>query len=119
MNTKVLSYLLTERQELIESRLQGTAYDSRATIGVAKILAANGGKTSSLSAAQLYHYETFLKPLLHVYCEGPVGFVGPDSEASSCVGSGVIDDETLLLCYQEDDFLCQSCRHDRSRFDAN
>lgn len=99
MNILVLKFLVEERQHLIEERLVGTKYNSAATIGVAKLLIGNGGDTSVLSAAQLYHYEAFIKPLLFVECEGPMGYIDDDMQRTSCVHGTHIDDESLLLCY--------------------
>ncbi len=115
MNIPVLKYLVEERENLIEERLAGTKYDPAATIGVAKALIGNGGDTSALSSAQLFHYETFIKPLLFVECEGPVGYVDDEMQKSSCVHCTYIDDESLLFCYLEEDFVCSSCRHDRDK----
>ncbi|MCP4115370.1 MAG: hypothetical protein GY737_08170 [Desulfobacteraceae bacterium] len=70
---------------------------------------------AALSKKQVYHYENVLKPLLeNVPCEGPVGMIDDEEGnwVSSCVHGGVIDDESLFLCYSEENFICQNCRHD-------
>jgi hypothetical protein len=115
VNIPVLKYLVEVREDLIDERLAGTKYDSAATIGVAKLLIGNGGDTMALSPPQLFHYETFIKPLLFVECEGPVGYVDDEMKKSSCVHCTHIDDESLLLCYHEEDFVCQNCRYDRDK----
>ena len=113
MNIPVLRYLVEEREDLIAERLVGTKYDIAATIGVAKALIGSAGDIGALSSPQKYHYDNFLKPLLFVVCVGPVGFVDDDMEKSSRVHGGIVDDETLLLSYREEDFVCSNCRHDR------
>lgn len=118
MNIPVLKYLVEEREHLIAERLAGTKYDIAATIGVAKALIGSRGDVSALSPAQSYHYDNFLKPLLFVACEGPVGYVDEDMQKSSCVHGTLIDDETLLLCYRDEDFVCSNCRHDREKMQS-
>jgi hypothetical protein len=41
-----------------------------------------------------------------------------DDGHDTCVHGGIIDDESLLLCYQEDEFMCQNCRFDSERMAA-
>ena len=43
-----------------------------------------------------------------VQCEGVFG-------KDTCKGNGFIDDESLLIPYMDDEFLCQLCRHDRDK----
>ena len=112
MDLRALEYIINNRLELIEERVSGTRYDPNAAIGVAKLVFANKGDISKLSRAQTYYFQEFVNPLVErVPCDGIFG-------EDTCMGGGFIDDESLLSCYIEDDFLCQICRHDSERISA-
>ena len=110
MNLEVLEHILRHETSLIENQIRGTGHDPSAALGVAEILVHNGGNVNALSAKQLFYWCTYLEPLIEkVPCEGVLG----DPDIDSCNGDGFVDDESLLLSYHEDVFLCQTCRHDR------
>jgi hypothetical protein len=111
MNTDVLKYIVENLPDLIEIKLRDTSFDHAATIGVARVIIHNDGDISLLSDKQKFHYESFIKPLLEeVQCEGVFG-------KNTCTGNGFVDDESLLISYQEDEFLCQHCRYDREKIE--
>jgi len=113
MNLDALKYILKNRIELIEEIVAGTQYDASATVGVGNFLLANEGNLELLSQAQKYHYKEFIKPFIEsVTCEGVFG-------NGTCTGNGYIDDESLIACYIEDEFLCQHCRYDAERITAD
>jgi hypothetical protein len=79
---------------------------------VAEFLVGNDGDVSLRSSKQQYHYDYPIEPLIeNVPCGGVFG-------DDICTGNGVIDDESLLGCYLEDNFLCQLCRFDSDRIQA-
>ncbi|HAS1749970.1 hypothetical protein [Enterobacter hormaechei] len=106
MNIEVLRYLESDGREHVEEKVQPTKYDSEATFAVIKILIANDGNADALSDKQKFHLKTFVEPLINrVPCSGIYG-------EDTCTGDGFVDDESLLMSYQEDDFMCQHCRYD-------
>lgn len=109
MNLEVLNHILDNAPETIAERVQGTGHDPDAAVGVGKLLLGNGGNIDALSKNQRFYYDNYIKSLLEdVPCDGILG----DPEFDSCTGTGDVDDESLLLSYQEDRFLCQHCRFD-------
>jgi hypothetical protein len=109
VNVSVLKYIIENIPEKIENYAQEASYDPSITLGVAKRIIRNDGNIFLLSDKQKFHYENFLKPLLEdVQCEGVFG-------KDTCTGNGLIDDESLLISYMDDEFLCQLCRHDRDK----
>lgn len=115
MNLEVLSFLIENEHYIEESANDANVDDYSKSLGIAKFLADKDGDLGALSKKQVYHYENVLKPLLeNVPCEGPVGMINDEEGnwVSSCVHGGVIDDESLFLCYSEENFICQNCRHD-------
>jgi hypothetical protein len=112
MNISVLEYIVNHKIELIQENAVESKSDPLATVGVAKYLLGNKGDVSNLSSAQNYHYEKFILPLIkNVACEGVLG-------DGTCKSDGFIDDESLVGCYIEDEFLCQHCRFDLARISA-
>lgn len=106
MNIEVLRYLESDGREHVEDLVAPTKYDSDATFAVIKILIANDGNEDALSDKQKFHLKTFVEPLIYgVRCSGIYG-------GDTCTGDGFVDDESLLMSYQEDDFKCQLCRYD-------
>ena len=113
MNLDVLSYIVNSAPEKIESLAKENNLESSASIGVAKSLLRNSGNVSLLSDKQRHHYKNCIKPLIeNVPCDV---VVGSTEDGDTCYGSGYIDDESLLGCYIEDDFKCQTCRHDAEK----
>ncbi|HHO3538561.1 TPA: hypothetical protein ACRRGA_000214 [Klebsiella pneumoniae] len=109
MNIEVLQYLERDGREHVEDLVSRTKYDSEATFAVMRILIAEDGNEEVLSDKQKYHLQTFIEPLIYrVPCSGIYG-------EDSCTGDGFVDDESLLISYQEDDFKCQHCRYDSER----
>ncbi|WP_155960939.1 hypothetical protein [Klebsiella aerogenes] len=109
MNIEVLQYLERDGREHVEELVSKTKYDSNATFAVMKILIAEGGNVESLTDKQKFHLKTFIEPLIYgVPCSGIYG-------EDTCTGDGFVDDESLLISYQEDDFKCQHCRYDSER----
>lgn len=112
MRVDVLDYIVKNEPNHIEDLAAGSGHDPSAAVGVAKLLIGNGGNETALSGRQRFYWEKHLKPLLYeVPCEG--GMNDPDSD--TCSGNGYVDDESLLLSYQEGEFVCQLCRFDREK----
>ncbi|MBG0581740.1 hypothetical protein I4O65_18705 [Enterobacter kobei] len=106
MNIEVLRFLEHDGRQHVEELVAPTKYDSDATFAVIKILIANDGNEAALSDKQKFHLKTFIEPLIYgVRCSGIYG-------EDTCTGDGFVDDESLLMSYQEDDFMCQHCRYD-------
>lgn len=111
MDLEVLQFVIdTEHEHLIEA-VSGTGSSLEATHGIAQLLLANNGDTSILKGKQNYVYEKCIEPIFHVACDGIYG-------DDTCTGNGVLDEESLLMSYQEDEFLCQHCRFDADRIAA-
>jgi hypothetical protein len=114
MNLEVLGFLL-DNENYIEEKAKDANVDSRASVGIVKLLRTNEGDLSILKGNQTYHYEKVIKPLLEgVQCEGPVG-MNDDEDGNwitSCTNDGIVDDESLYQSYLEHDFKCQLCRYD-------
>lgn len=112
MNISVLEYIVNNKVELIEENAVESKNDPRAAVGVAKHILGNNGDLSTLSSAQSYYYQKFILPLIEkVPCEGVLG-------DGTCTSDGFVDDESLVGCYIEDEFLCQHCRFDSARISA-
>ncbi|WP_375058427.1 hypothetical protein [Zobellella sp. DQSA1] len=109
MNIEVLKHIVSNEPSLIEDIAQKHNLDSSASVGVARQLVAQHGNLAALSQKQRHHYDQCISPLLeNVPCDGIYG-------EGTCTGNGFIDDDTLLGCYLEGDFLCQLCRYDAER----
>lgn len=112
MNLEVLKHIVRNEPERIESLANDNDLDPSASVGVAEFLVGNNGDVSLLSPKQQYHYDNVIEPLTeNVPCDGVFG-------DGTCTGNGVVDDESLLGCYLEDNFLCQLCRFDSARIQA-
>ncbi|HHX8536176.1 TPA: hypothetical protein ACVO0U_003060 [Vibrio alginolyticus] len=121
MNLEVLQYLVDDAPHYLEENAQARNLDVGASIGIARRLLGNDGDITELSPAQLYHYDNVIKPLIeNVSCDGVLGEMEDDDGNwfSTCNGDGSIDDESLLMSYQEEDFKCQICRFDAERMAA-
>lgn len=109
MNYEVLQHIVRNEPGRIEALADANSLDASASAGVAEFLAGNDGDVSLLSSKQKYHYDNAIEPLVeNVSCDGVFG-------GDTCTGNGIIDDESLLSCYLEDNFLCQHCRFDSDR----
>tara|TARA_Y100001937_G_C7012628_1_gene281663 strand:+ start:442 stop:798 length:357 start_codon:yes stop_codon:yes gene_type:complete len=112
MNLEVLQHIVENEPGMIEALAKENGLDPSASIGVAEFLIGNDGDISLLSAKQRYHYDNDIEPLVdNVPCDGVFG-------EGTCTGNGVVDDESLLGCYLEDNFLCQHCQYDSNRIAA-
>lgn len=110
MDVHLLRYLVNDAEDRI-AELTPDDQAHQSALGVGRLLIGNGGHLDNLTPKQLYTYETYLQPLMeNVPCDGMLG------DAESCNGNGVIDEEELLLCYQEDEMRCQICRYDADKW---
>jgi hypothetical protein len=108
--TPVLKYLVEERLELIIIAAEDAGAEYQASEGVARAVV-GGQSPDSLTPKQRWHYDTVLRPLIEIRCDGVFELGCPSNE--------LLDAETLIQCYQADEgFLCSSCRHDSERIDA-
>ena len=83
----------------------------QASFGIAKKVLSEKGDIKNLSPKQKFIFDKCVRPLIEaVPCDGVMGM--NDDGLDTCTHGGVIDDESLLLCYQEDEFMCQNCRYD-------
>lgn len=117
MDLDVLKFLI-DNEEQIKETAENNNLDPEVSLVIARILYDNKGDLSSLKGKQNYHYEKVIEPLFFRECEGPVGLM-PDDEGnfvSSCVHTKYIDEESLLLSYEEEDFKCQNCRYDTQKW---
>lgn len=112
MNLDVLRHVIETKHEHLKEAVQNSETSLEAAIGVARLLIANNGDLSVLKGRQSYVYETCIKPLFIVPCDG---VIGPVEDGSTCNGDGFVDEESLLGCYIEDDFRCQICQFDFQR----
>ena len=110
MNLAALDHIVKNNPELIEENVPAKT-DSATTVGIAKLVVANGGNVDALTDKQRFHFDSYILPLIeNVACDG---VFGPDMEngEDDCVGSGRIDDEDLEGCYIMDEMLCQECQY--------
>lgn len=108
MRLDVLKHIVENDSDLIEAAVR--RHDPAAALGVAKLLLGNGGDLNKLSAKQKFYWTSYIRPLLEdVPCEGVFG------DAGTCTGNGIIDEDSLLMAYQEQSFLCQHCSYDKDR----
>ena len=117
MDLEVLNLLL-DNPSYIEDRANDADVDSDASIGIIKKLIGRKGDYSSFGYKEMYHFNNVIKPLIEqVHCEGVIGMIEDDNGdwVSSCSGDGFIDEESLLMSYQEEDFKCQICRFDADK----
>lgn len=114
MNIEVLNHLIQNDVERIEQLATIGNVDAAASVGIAKLVLAKKGDVASLTAKQTYLFDTAVRPLIeNVSCKGVIGYIEDGSD--TCVSGGIIDDESLLISYLDDDFKCQHCRHDAER----
>ncbi len=111
MDLEVLQYVIENEHENLVAAVDNSGSSLNAAIGVAKLLIANKGDTSVLKGKQIYVFEKCIKPIFEIACNGIYG-------DDTCTGNGFIDEESLLISYQEDEFLCQHCRFDSERIGA-
>lgn len=111
MDIQLLRYLVNDAEERIDE-LTPNDQAQQAALGVGRQLIGDGGQLGNLTQNQRYTYESYLRPLMEdVPCDGMLG------DQESCTGNGVIDQEDLLLCYQQDEMRCQICRYDAEKWD--
>ncbi|MCG3814276.1 hypothetical protein I3260_18745 [Photobacterium damselae] len=113
MNRAVLNYIVTSCPErIVELGEDNGVADTETSIRLARLLATGELILENLTAAQMYHYENAMRPLLeNIPCDGVINsFMSEDDDL--CTGNGFVDDESLLMSYETDDFRCQHCRHD-------
>lgn len=108
MNLGVLEFAVGQEHQLLLDAVDESNTSLDAAIGVARKLIAEDGDLSVLSEKQLYVYRSCLEPLFSVPCDGLYG-------DDTCIGNGWIDDESLLMSYEDDEFLCQHCRYDSEK----
>ncbi len=111
MNIEVLQYVIDNENTRLSDAVSESGTTMEAAIDVAKVLLANNGDASVLKEKQNYVNEKCIEPLFKIPCEGIYG-------EGTCTGDGMVDEESLLLCYQEDRFLCQHCRYDAERIES-
>lgn len=117
--TNVLKHILDNCEEyIIEIAEENSISNTDATIGVAQFLVANPENFSEMSEKQKFHYEKAIKSLIHnVPCDGMIG--DHEDGSSSCMGNGLIDEDSLLGAYLEEDMRCQHCRATASSWFEN
>jgi hypothetical protein len=108
MDLDILQFVIDNEHEHLVDAVSSSGSSMEAAIGVAKLLLANNGDRSVLKGKQVYVYKKCIEPIFHVACEGIYG-------DDTCTGDGMMDEESLLMSYQEDRFLCQHCRFDAER----
>ncbi|MGQ3887967.1 hypothetical protein ACQUW5_02905 [Legionella sp. CNM-1927-20] len=84
--------------------------DHDAAEGITKQLISEKS-TNNLSDKQIKVFEDKIEPLFYPACEGVMGWEDHDT----CNGTGEVDEESLLISYEEDSMLCQFCRFDREK----
>lgn len=114
MNLEVLGHIINNDVERIEELAEEGGYDAVASVGIAKMVLAKGGDVVTLSDRQTFLFKQCVLPLIeNVPCEGVIGYV--EDGGDTCLSGGVIDDESLMGAYLEDDFKCQHCRYEAER----
>ena len=114
MNLEVLNHLIHNDVERIEALATDKRVDAAASVGIAKLVSAQKGDVTSLSAKQAFLFDAAVRPLIqNVRCEGVIGLLEDGND--SCMNDSIIDDESLLLSYIDDDFKCQQCRYDAQK----
>lgn len=117
MDLEVIEFLL-DNESYINEQAESKGLKPEVSLVIAKILLDNKGDLTSLKGRQSIHYERVIKPLLEdVECVGPIGLIEDEDGnfVSSCVNGARVDEDSLLISYQEDDFLCQICRFDQEK----
>lgn len=117
MYLEILRILIVNKN-ILEEKSKEVHLDSGVLVGIVKKLIGNDGDLSQLSSKQIFHYNNVIKPLIErVPCSGVMGFVQTENGKwhDTCNGDGVIDEESLFISYQEDDFKCQICRFDSDK----
>lgn len=108
MDVDVLKHLVRNDPMFIEDAADLGGHDPQAALGVAAFLLGNAGRVESLSSEQRFYWDKYVRPFLEdVPCDGALG------DSGACAGTGKIDEESLLTCYQNHTFLCQPCRYNR------
>ena len=112
MDLEVLKYIVDNNSEYIEQRVDETKYDPATAVNIGKLILEKDGDIGILSDKQKFYFQKFIEPLIeNVPCEGIYG-------KETCTGNGIIDKESLMFSYSEDNFLCQHCRYDTDKHDT-
>lgn len=107
MNLNALSEILTNQVEILEESANDNGVDVETILGVARDAAANG--YDQLTDKQKYRFDQTIRHLIEdVECDGYQGLYGEDDP----ICEAILDDDDLVECYQEDNFLCEDCRAD-------
>ncbi|EGQ8490968.1 hypothetical protein GTP20_23820 [Vibrio alginolyticus] len=119
MSLEVLGFIFDNCPEKIEELAEGSKVKNvDVSLRLAGLLGHGDITLEELTEAQVYHYEKSMRPLIeNVPCDGVLGIIENDDGeyVDTCNGNGYIDEESLLISYQEDDFKCQICRFDAER----
>jgi len=112
---KVLEYIVDNNEEyIIESAEENGINNPDDSLGIAKFLLGDPANFSKMSVSQKYHYDNAIKPLIiDVLCEGMI------DEEGSCIGNGIIDEDSLLGAYMMQDMRCQHCISTKDAWFAN
>ena len=108
MDLEVLEFVLDNGHENFINAIKNSHSNYEVASSVGEMLLASKGDVSKLKGNQIYVYEKCIAPIFKVPCEGIYG-------KGTCTGNRFVDDESLSMSYQEDDFLCQHCRNDREQ----
>ncbi|MBI9092452.1 MAG: hypothetical protein JEZ12_24815 [Desulfobacterium sp.] len=111
MDLDVLQYVIDNEHEHLIEAVESSGSKMETAVGVGKLLLANNGDLNVLKGRQNYVYKTCIEPVFTVGCDGIYG-------DDTCTGNGWVDEESLFLSYQEEEFLCQHCRFDADRIAA-
>jgi hypothetical protein len=122
MSLEVLELIFNNCPEKIEQLAEENKVKNvDVSLRLADLLGRGKKTLEELTDAQMYHFEKTMRPLIeNVPCDGVLGIIENDDGeyVDTCNGNGYIDEESLLISYQEDDFKCQICRFDADRMNA-
>lgn len=116
MPLEVLQFISENCPEKIEELAEARGVRNvDVSLRLARLLSQGELSIDELTEAQMYHYNQTMRPLIErVSCDGVLGMIENENGEyiDTCNGDGYIDEESLLISYQEDDFKCQICRFD-------
>lgn len=119
MSLEVLGFIVDNCPEKIEKLAEeNNVKNVDASLRLAELLVRGKIAFEDLTKPQEYHYENAMRPLIeNIPCNGVLGIIenGDGEYVETCNGNGYVDEESLLISYQEDDFKCQICRFDNER----
>ena len=97
--------------EILKFLIEGEYFeDHSAALGIAKKILAES-TIKNLSEKQNDVYQKEIEPFFSPRCVGVMGWDDHDT----CNGDGIVDEDSLLISYLEDDMVCQTCRYDRDK----